>query len=64
MLNDLLSNINETNSKISNKSESVMTRVLLYGDESLKDKKNLLILNAAIDFVLSTKRFYEPLYFL
>ena len=64
MLNDLLNNINETNSKILNKRESLMTRIVLYGDESLKNKTNLLILNAATDFVLSTKRFYEPLYFL
>ena len=44
----LLNNINEIDSTILNKSESVVTR-----DESFKDEVNLLILNATIDFVLS-----------
>ena len=39
-----------------------MTRILLYGDESFKAEVNLLILNATIDYVLSTNRFDEPLY--
>ena len=60
----LLNNINEIDSGIFNKSESVVTRILLYGDESFKDEVNLLILNATIDFVLSTNRFHEPLYLL
>ena len=44
----LLNNINEIDSAILNKSESVVTR-----DESFKDEVNLLILNATIDFALS-----------
>ena len=47
---------------ILNKSESVETLILLYGDESFKDEVSLLILNATIDFVLSANRFDEPLY--
>ena len=58
----LLNNINEIDSTIFNKSDSVVTRILLYGNESFKDEVNLLILNATIDFVLSTNRFDEPLY--
>ena len=58
----LLNNINEIDSTIFNKSESVVTRILLYGDESFKDEVNFLILNATIDYVLSTNRFDEPLY--
>ena len=58
----LLNNINEIDSTIFNKSDSVVTRVILYGNESFKDEVNLLILNATIDFVLSTNRFDEPLY--
>ena len=50
----LLNNINEIDSTIFNKSDSVVTRILLYGNESFKDEVNLLILNATIDFVLST----------
>ena len=60
----LLNNINETDSRIFPKSESVVTRILLYGDDSFKVEVNLLILNATIDFVLSTNRFDEPLYLL
>ena len=60
----LLNNINEMDSRIFNKSDSVVTCILLYGEESFKDEVNLLILNAAIDFALSTNRFDEPLYLL
>ena len=57
-------NVNGIDSAIFNKSDSVVTRILLYGNESFKDEVNLLILNATIDFVLSTNRFDEPLYLL
>ena len=56
----LLNNMKEIYSTIFNKSESVVTGILLYGDLSFKDKVTLLILNAAVDFVLSTNRFDEP----
>ena len=42
----LLSNINRIDSTIFNKSDSVVTRILLYGNESFKDEVNLLTLNA------------------
>ena len=58
----LLNNMKEIDSALLNKSESVVTRILLYGDESCKDKVNLLILNATIDFLLSRNRFNKPLY--
>ena len=60
----LLNNINKIDSTIFNKSGTVATRILLCGNESFKDEVNLLILNATIDFVLSTNRFDEPLYLL
>ena len=60
----LLNNINEIISTILNKSESLVTHILLYGTKSIKDKVYLLILNAKIDFVLSTDRFVEPLHVL
>ena len=60
----LLNNINEIDSKTFNKSDSVVIRILLYAKESFKDEVNLLILNATIDFVLSTDRFAEPPYLL
>ena len=43
---------------------SVVTRIQLYGNRSFKDEVILLILNATIDFVLSTNRFDESLYLL
>ena len=60
----LLNNINEIDSTIFNKSDSVVTRILVYGNESFKDEVNLLILNATTDFVLSTNRSDDPLYLL
>ena len=60
----LLNNINEIDRTIFNKSDSVVTRILLYGNESFKDEVKLLILNATIDSVLSTNRFDESLYLL
>ena len=60
----LLNNINEIDSTVLNKSESVVILILVYGDESFKDEVNLLILNPIIDFVLSSIRFYELIYLL
>ena len=60
----LLNNINEIDSTIFNKSDSVVTCFLLYDNESFKDEVNLQILNGTIDFVLSRNRFDEPLYLL
>ena len=60
----LLNNINENDSTIFNKSDSVVTWILLYGNESFKDEVKLLVLNPTVDFVLATNRFDEPLYLL
>ena len=54
-----LNNINKIDSTILSKSESVVTRILLDGDESFKNEVNFLILNATIDFVFSSNRFDE-----
>ena len=54
--------MNETNSAILNKDESFVTHVLLYGKDSFKDEINSLILNAAMDFIVSMERIDEPLY--
>ena len=60
----LLNNIKETDSTILNKSESVVTCTLLYGNETFKDEVNLLILNSTVDFILSANRFEQSLYLL
>ena len=41
----MLNNNNEIDRTIFNKSDLVVTRILLYGNESLKDEVNLLIVN-------------------
>ena len=60
----LLNKVNEIDCPIFNKSELVVTLILLFRDRSFKDEVNLLILNATIDFVLSTNRYDEPLFLL
>ena len=37
------------------------TSVLLFGDTSFDNKKNTFILDATIDYIISTGRFDEPL---
>ena len=58
----LLNNVKEIDSTGLNRGESVVAHILLYSDECFKNEVNLLIVNATIHFVLSTNRFYEPLY--
>ena len=42
--------------------ESSLTQTLLYGNPSFDIITNSLILNATIDFILSTKRFEEAIF--
>ena len=44
------------------KSELLVTRVLLHGNDSFKDEVNSLISNATIDFIVSMKRIEKSLY--
>ena len=41
---------------------STLTKTLLFGNTSFKSNKNLKNLIATIDYILSTKRFDEPLF--
>ena len=59
----LLSNVNQIDSAIFNKSDSAVTYILLNGNESFKDEVNLLTLNATIDFVLSTELMNHFIFF-
>ena len=52
-----LNTIRNINRRIFNKNDLQINEILLYGDSSLDDKSNTLILNAAIDFLFVTKRF-------
>ena len=52
-----LNTIKNINRKIFDKNDLQITKTLLYGDSSLDDKSNTLILNATVDFLFVTKRF-------
>ena len=42
--------------------DSSLTQTLLFGNTSFNSNKNLKILIATIDYILSTKTFEEPLF--
>ena len=52
------------NSNILNPADTTITKTLLFDTWKYSNKINLQILNASIDFVLTSKRFDEPLKFL
>ena len=52
-----LNTIRNINRNIFDKNDLQITETLLYGDSSLDDKSNTLVLNATIDFLFVTKRF-------
>ena len=53
----LLSTLNNNDS-----TDSYLTRTLLFGCTSFDSETNTLVLNATIDYILSTERFEEPLF--
>ena len=57
-----LNTIRNINRNIFDKNDLQITETLPYSDGSLDDKSNTLILNAAIDFLLVTKRFEVNLF--
>ena len=58
----LLSTIGNIDCKLLENTDSSLTQTRKYGNPSLDINTNLLILNSAIDFILSTKRFEEALF--
>ena len=58
----LLSTIGNTNYKLLENTDSVLTQTLLFGNTSYDITGNTKILNATITFILLTKRFDEPLF--
>ena len=58
----LLSTIRNIDCKLLEITDSSLTHTLLYGNPSFDIITNSLILNATIDFILSTKRFEEALF--
>ena len=58
----LLSTIRNIDCKLLDITSSSLSQTLLYGNSSFDIITNSLILNATIDFILSTKRFEEALF--
>ena len=56
----LLNTIKNIAMSILQQSDSNFTRVLLFGDTSFDNNKNTFILDATIDYVISTGRFMNP----
>ena len=57
----LLNKIESINCSILEFSDSVVTKILLFGDNILSDSSNTLILNSTIDYTISTKRSDDPI---
>ena len=43
-------------------SDTAVIKLLLYGDDLIDSMTSTLILNASVDFILTSKRFDGPLY--
>ena len=57
----LLNKIKSINCSILEFSDAVVTKSLVFGDNTLSDSSNTLILNSTIDYVISTKRFDDSI---
>ena len=60
-INTLLNKITNINSNTLNKAEATITKTLLFDNSNYFDEVKLKILNASINFVLTTRRFNESL---
>ena len=59
----LLSTLNNIDSKILASNDSYLTQTLLFVFTLFDSETNTLVLNATIDYILSTDRFEQPLFF-
>ena len=59
--NTLLNKITNIDSNILNQADTTITKTLLFGNSKYSNEINLQILNASVDFILTSKRFDEPL---
>ena len=57
----ILNTLNKIDCKILELTKSSLSQTLLYGNTLFDKEKNTLILNATIEYILSTERFEEPL---
>ena len=58
----LFSTLSSLDCTLLDNTDSSLTQTLLFGNTSFKSNKNLKILIATIDYILSTKKFEEPLF--
>ena len=58
----LLSTLNNIDSKLLEPNDSYLTQTLLFGSTSFDSETNTFVLNATIDYILSTERFEEHLF--
>ena len=54
----LLNKIKSINCSISESSDATMTKILLFGDNTLRSSSNTLILNSTIEYIISTQRLH------
>ena len=57
-----MNNLNNIDSKILESTDSYLTKTLFYVSTSFDTETNTLVLNATIDYILSTERFGELLF--
>ena len=56
----LLNKIESINCSILEFSDAVVTKILLFGDNTVSDSSNTLILNSTIYYIISTKDLMTP----
>ena len=49
----LLSTVNDINSSLTNTNDLILTHILLFGKASLDTSANTLLLNAAVNYIIS-----------
>ena len=57
----VLNKIKSINCSIVEFSDAVDAKILLFGENTYSGSSNTLILNSAIDHIISTKRFNDPI---
>ena len=58
----LFSAVNDIDSSLTNANDSILTHILLFGKACLDIPENTLILNATMNYIMSTNRFEESLF--
>ena len=59
----LLSTVNNIDSSLTNTNDSTLTHILLFGKVSLDTSGNTLLLNVIMNYIISTTRFEENLFY-